>query len=642
MASNPLVDQLPVGCQLTHRVRYIKRAVDALLSDIDKIDHTLINGSAYPTPNIEFKQAESAKQGAHELLRKIFHLESWVAKFMGEYGQEAPSCDQDDVNQAVEAIEECNRDIDALRKTVVEFEHLYAPETGDNDHSIGLSSSTDRDGSSGLPRADAYGPTEAYAGAQVAHSVDAHSLHRGLDGQTCIFPAGQDPDVFGFGDPVPSSAPAARSNPVTHNEDCQLLRFNLAPVPIRGKSNDKEPIWAFDSVDQMMKEKFGDKSAPSVREQYYQPLYHQASTLSVPNGHPSEALPKATYVQYAAFPTFAATDVIESAREITAYFTKFQELPMEVRAKIYELVVVSGKAISPKLCTHSKEKIQFHDENQDEHNAVYRSMAVTLVSKEVRNESLQVFYNKNTFTYSADITTYLDHITHLGRFTMVHHVTFPAWFYGDGLTDKMLRGIHKVVCAHQKYIATAQPTYTRATLVNDPVYTAGGDNMYGIFFLLRKLSTPITAESAAMSPDETLTHEVVLHIPSKAIFTLYPRLEYLEKVATSLDIKLKFVEGAPATWLSKCGGLQFKWSRRYQGKVNSPSTTVQEEGDVSNTPAMVEELQKRIEKMKQVYESTKKPEITRRLYYRTACRSSDIVQWFDLDIKESDDEDDED
>ncbi|KAK3203741.1 hypothetical protein GRF29_106g498273 [Pseudopithomyces chartarum] len=125
-------------------------------------------------------------------------------------------------------------------------------------------------------------------------------------------------------------------------------------------------------------------------------------------------------------------------------FHKFSELPKEIRAKVYTMVLQSDLPIRPHLCNTRTDMpgtpIKFHDENRFGHNTVYASLAITRVSKQVRRESLPVFYGANTFETVADTPTYFLRLQQIGRFDMIRKVTFGVQFWNSpNYSQKVLR-----------------------------------------------------------------------------------------------------------------------------------------------------------------------------------------------------------
>ena len=130
-------------------------------------------------------------------------------------------------------------------------------------------------------------------------------------------------------------------------------------------------------------------------------------------------------------------------------FYKFLAFPKEVRKHIYKMIFQSDRPIRPHLCNkkfitkHSSKSakvIRFHDDNREGHNTVYESLAITRVSKQIRAESLPVFYGANTFDTVADTPTYFLRLQQLGRFDMIRNVNFGVQLWNSpDHSQKVLR-----------------------------------------------------------------------------------------------------------------------------------------------------------------------------------------------------------
>ncbi|KAJ4301879.1 hypothetical protein N0V90_003975 [Kalmusia sp. IMI 367209] len=131
-------------------------------------------------------------------------------------------------------------------------------------------------------------------------------------------------------------------------------------------------------------------------------------------------------------------------------FHKLMNLPKEVRNRIYLFVLKSDSTIAPHLCNEDRpgykiqidnaSPIRFHDDNQEIHNATYKLMNLTRVSRQVRTESLPIFYSANTFDTVADTPTYFSRLEQLGRFHMIRNVNFVVHFWNiENYAAKQLR-----------------------------------------------------------------------------------------------------------------------------------------------------------------------------------------------------------
>lgn len=75
-------------------------------------------------------------------------------------------------------------------------------------------------------------------------------------------------------------------------------------------------------------------------------------------------------------------------------FDKFDKLPAELRTRIFEDALYTGQLMRPHLCDRQTNgSIKFHDDSQHSrveprHDAIYKLLGVTFVSKAMRKESL--------------------------------------------------------------------------------------------------------------------------------------------------------------------------------------------------------------------------------------------------------------
>ncbi|KAF2704480.1 hypothetical protein K504DRAFT_461241 [Pleomassaria siparia CBS 279.74] len=250
-----------------------------------------------------------------------------------------------------------------------------------------------------------------------------------------------------------------------------------------------------------------------------------------------------------------------------AKFTKFMELPGELRDRTYSFLVVSDKPLWPILCDRGP-GIKFHDGNE----RLGRCHAITFVSKQLREESMSIFYTQNTFVFGIDTPAYFEHLTYLGRFHMIHHVTMPIAFREESIGAKHMHDIRQAIMEHDEYAKTiktrslndessfaavnpleqGQLEWNFETLVKHPVFKHGGLPWMGIWFVLRKLS-------AAYTGDKKYERELVLHVSNVQMFEEYKNLHWFPKVAAVLGIKLKLVTGSQ-------GGFVVEWKQKYQKK----------------------------------------------------------------------------
>jgi hypothetical protein len=310
-------------------------------------------------------------------------------------------------------------------------------------------------------------------------------------------------------------------------------------------------------------------------------------------------------------------------------FDKFMDLPLELRQPIYEEVLVSDEPVRPHLCqTNSSGAIKFCDKSQSTHDAMSRRLAITCVSKQVRAESLPVFYDGNTFSWTDDTLTYLERLSHLGRFHMVHHVTFPVYFYKDGYAIRALRDIQMFIKKQEDYENKLQPKETAqefdwcsakySTLARHPLHLASGVGWVAPFLIMRKLS------KAFQNSDDEYERQLVLYIPSKKLFDVFKVLEWFRMVAHGLGLKLKFVEGADCKWIDDYSGISFEWVQKYQKK----DPTEQCNSQARNAAQILERAKERFPNINAQYGPNA---LT---YYRRPCNKygpcNDNIEWFKL------------
>lgn len=341
-------------------------------------------------------------------------------------------------------------------------------------------------------------------------------------------------------------------------------------------------------------------------------------------------------------------------------FTLFSNFPTEIREHIYKIILQSDRAISPHLCgDNPNADIRFHDKNQVKHNAVYQSMQITRVSRKVRAESLPVFYSVNTFEVGADTPTYLLRLQHLGRFNMIHNVSFvlPFWNNPD-YSQKILRMLLQNFAEQERYekASSAQRQVWQGvvapvaagvvekaigfTVKENPKASQGASRvaqyeqepskfytedlrvlkshpfhiMGGLepgFLVLRMLSTAFQGGD--------YNRKLVIHVPAAQLFDEYNGLLYFPAVCEGLGIQLKFVSGREVELTG--GGFRLSWHQKYQKKDFTDTTTAE------SGKAEYKVLTKRVQTLYPNIEQVPRP--TKRTYYRRSCKS-DRVEWFSV------------
>jgi hypothetical protein len=337
-----------------------------------------------------------------------------------------------------------------------------------------------------------------------------------------------------------------------------------------------------------------------------------------------------------------------SADDDSRSFPQFTELPGELRDRIYTIVLQCDDYIAPHLCDAGRpaltgkadngKAIRFHDDNQADHNAMYKRLAITRVSKKVREESLPIFYSANTFDTVADTPTYFSRLEMLGRLHMIRKVDFVVRFWkNEQYSQKLLRmllqhfeeqtafemehdeemrsklsGEDEVEAetAVQKAAAKGQfHTDDLEVLKKHPQHVMGG--LEANFLVLRMLSTKFQ--------DGEYNRKLVIHVPTSTLFDQYKTLSYFPSVCKGLGIQLKLVSGRDAEMQGEA--FRLSWSQKYQKKDFTDSTTAKSWAEVEALILRVQALYPNIEEV---------PRPARWIYYRRNCKTTDI-EWFSID-----------
>lgn len=666
---------------LLRRISQLEDLVDQALTDVK----SLASFDQTPKHFDEQVDLQPLEKELYDILESLFHSGAQVKDLLEHCTLTSQKCDKEVVKKAATAIEDCfdrykicQTRIENCRERIKAVEERPS-EMGVDEHPDADEGLMDHDAAIPDPRTRAHClPKQSFVPSNLDKSAEPYSISNGNQARDRT---GQPESTeHATGSHTASRSTRSASMPIESKASSQLHD----PTPA-GSSPTLSPLSSVDSTSSSpalppmddallpisapwptspLGSEAGDLGLPLMDNALSEdispanwlddleddsdmvPISQTGLTIQTRNGYtdPADVFACKASSSRGYGATSLAKRVKREERGTLSEFTKFPYLPPEVQGRIYMWALVSKRPIAPRLCSKSKEKaqyrkIQFHDGNQAEHNAVYKTLAITRVSRQVRAESLKVFYNKNTFELSADISTFLDHLTHLRRFGMVHHISIPVFFYR--FRDEMLRGVTKYVNMHEKHKArTRDMRYSRKILVSDPMYKAHGWEPWGIFFLIYKLCTPISTTNAAKATEEedwhTFTHQFALHVSCKEVITRYPMFAYVEKVAIALGIKLLFVEGAPITWLgrNRAQGLQFHWFRRFQGEVNGSASAKKEKEDEprSLSPEENKELRIAMENMRKVFESTEAPLSHTGHWSRTPCNERWLtLNWYKVD-----------
>ena len=292
-----------------------------------------------------------------------------------------------------------------------------------------------------------------------------------------------------------------------------------------------------------------------------------------------------------------------------AIFHKFMELVPELREHIYSFALASDRAILPHLCDST---LKFHDDNTpQQHGAISKLLNLTRVSKQVRDESLPIFYSTNTFMVGKDTATYFARLEHLGRFQWIRHVQFvvdtrkeaSAAMIFRNLTqyireaetyEKKLVEQNEVVTQSENHMSKEAEVSLRrsdedkayntpgfsnnqsvvkeeheiqsvsslvgasfTSLTNHPQYLSGGLSELSVFIVLRKLTSMTTSANGIPS------HQLVLPVPRTSIFTQFGSLKWFPAIWTALGIDLHLVPNVPLDHVGD-GIIMLTWHQRLQ------------------------------------------------------------------------------
>jgi hypothetical protein len=260
-----------------------------------------------------------------------------------------------------------------------------------------------------------------------------------------------------------------------------------------------------------------------------------------------------------------STYLLNPAYACTPRFEKFLEIPLELRGRIYSLVLSNEAPIHPHLCDYPPSgSIKFHDSAQHSrlqpnHGSINKLLGVTLVSQAVRAESLPFFYSSNTFAVDADTPTYFAHLQNLGRFHLIRHVHFPIHMNSEIWTAQYLKQMttyfktaEAYECAHN---ANDENVYE--ILINHPRYNASGLNEMALMICTRMLASTFAST--------TTLSTFILPIPSAADFIKYAGLRWFPDVCRGLGIHLSFLESHELEYSGK-GVIGVTWHQKFQKK----------------------------------------------------------------------------
>jgi hypothetical protein len=274
----------------------------------------------------------------------------------------------------------------------------------------------------------------------------------------------------------------------------------------------------------------------------------------------------------------------------------FLNLPLETRNRIYTYVLANDRPIRPHLCDwgwlkKTNREVKFHDDNRSgRHNSVYRLMSVARVSRQLREESLPVFYSANLFALGHNTSTYLAYLEQMGRLEWVHRVELVVGAMPCRNAAATLRGVYqfdKEVEEYQRRLGTVGAgrvdgrsskrseqlsserggedvassevkgtTVYAGDLRKHPRYQVSGLSDINLALLMRILST-------TAPPTSSFPRRIVLPVSNASVFETESRLQGLAKLARGLDLELRFVE-RPESATREGSDIYIRWDRKYQ------------------------------------------------------------------------------
>ncbi|KAF2472234.1 uncharacterized protein BDR25DRAFT_342205 [Lindgomyces ingoldianus] len=356
-------------------------------------------------------------------------------------------------------------------------------------------------------------------------------------------------------------------------------------------------------------------------------------------------------------PKAESHEVTPLQRKAAPTFTTFHPfpfLPAEIRERVYEYALNFCSAIRPQLCNEGS-AIRFHDANHSEHNAVFRQMAVTRVSRLVRNESLKVFYGCNIFTCDIDTAIFFERLTHLGLFGMIRHVDVQIPFYYEEYGAKVLSLLRQNIKAQEQFQLRFETNYRSPYTLKTNTLKTNTSAVTTMISNIKKIMTSEKANNAttdydfwaerhgletfkkhpayaAIDPDTGLfvvlrklsaragsgRRALTLHVPTASLLA-EPNLVWFTKVMEGLDIDLNLVEGADL--VSSGGQFKVSWHQKLQRR------DLKEADERMAIPVRRQIMEKALK----IFPKMMSWDLPRRSsYYRRGCHGG--IEWFDVDL----------
>ncbi|KAH6860811.1 hypothetical protein BKA58DRAFT_324013 [Alternaria rosae] len=260
-------------------------------------------------------------------------------------------------------------------------------------------------------------------------------------------------------------------------------------------------------------------------------------------------------------------------------FHKFMDLSVELRQRIYAIALDIDRPIRPHLCDYTNDQvIQFHDDNAEHHFAISDLLGITRVSRQVREDSIPMFYSTNTFSISYDTSTYFDRLAYLGRFHMVRHVRFQIDNRKECMSPSILRRMNQYIKEADVY----EQKLTRpigqhlSSLKKHPQYLYGGCPELNTLITLMKLTSRLDNQNndqyegkgkgkARADTDPTSHSKLVVPVSSVANFIAYDDYKWFPTVMYGLGIQLHYVGNVDFAFISG-GTVGITWEQRLQKK----------------------------------------------------------------------------
>ncbi|KAI4615071.1 hypothetical protein J4E80_006577 [Alternaria sp. BMP 0032] len=319
-------------------------------------------------------------------------------------------------------------------------------------------------------------------------------------------------------------------------------------------------------------------------------------------------------------------------------FHKFMELSVELRQRIYALALDTDRPIRPHLCDYTDDQvIQFHDDNAEHHFATSDLLGITRVSKQVREESLPMFYSTNTFSIGYDTSTYFDRLAYLGRFHMVRHVRFQIDNRKESMSPSILRRMNQYIKEADVYEKqlTGPVGQHISSLKKHPQYLYGGCPELNTLITLMKLTSRLDNQTKnqyegkgkGKATDITTSSppfhsKLVVPVSSVPNFIAYSAYKWFPTVMYGLGIQLHYVDNTPFAFVDG-GTVGITWEQRLQKKDFGDIPDYVDPVDSSGQTAAY----KMALKLDPGLEGRQRPKAW--AYLRETCTGGNS-QWFDL------------